>query len=123
MAEVELGNLYDMNKQLSHQMPVLNEVEKAAKFDKIKDWFRGQTYVMLLCHEQRDFTLFNNTSLNESSFGEATSILFECIENRGELVSMDPVSNDPNSWEIWIRIDDEDFCYYLFNYDLGVIEV
>ena len=123
MAEITMGNLHDMNKQLSEQMPVKTTPEIMAFYPKISDWFEYHIdkYAMLLCHEQKDFTLFNKVSDLNTMAGEATKALFECIENRGELVSLDPADGD--AWEIWIRINNEDYCYYLFNYDAAVIEV
>ncbi len=131
MAEITMGNLHDMNKQLSEQMPVKTAPEIMAFYPKISDWFEHDIdkYAMLLCHEQKDFTLFNKVSDLNTMAGEATKALFECIENRGELVSLDPADGD--AWEIWIRINNgiggedkfEDYCYYLFNYDAAVIEV
>lgn len=123
MAEITMGNLHDMNKQLSEQMPVKTAPEIMAFYPKISDWFEYHIdkYAMLLCHEQKDFTLFNKVSDLNTMAGEATKALFECIENRGELVSLDPADGD--AWEIWIRINNEDYCYYLFNYDAAVIEV
>ena len=123
MAEITMGNLHDMNKQLSEQMPVKTAPEIMAFYPKISDWFEHDIdkYAMLRCHEQKDFTLFNKVSDLNTMAGEATRALFECIENRGELVSLDPADGD--AWEIWIRINNEDYCYYLFNYDAAVIEV
>ena len=123
MAEITMGNLHDMNKQLSEQMPVKTVPEIMAFYPKISDWFKYDIdkYAMLLCHEQKDFTLFNKVSDLNTMAGEATKALFECIENRGELVSLDPADGD--AWEIWIRINNKDYCYYLFNYDAAVIEV
>ena len=123
MAEITMGNLHDINKQLSEQMPVKTTPEIMAFYPKISDWFEYHIdkYAMLLCHEQKDFTLFNKVSDLNTMAGEATKALFECIENRGKLVSLDPADGD--AWEIWIRINNEDYCYYLFNYDAAVIEV
>lgn len=131
MAEVQLGSLYELNQQLSNQMPVLNEVELGARWYELKEWFQTSVakYAMLLCHDQRDYTLFANESQTDEAYGQFASDLFECLKNRGGIVSIDPA--DGNAWEIWIRINNgvgeednfNDYCYFLFNYDAGVIEV
>ena len=131
MAEVELGTLYEFNKQLSNQMPVLNELEIAGRWDRLKEWFQYSIdkYAMLLCNEQRDYTLFADVSQNDECYPQLASDVIECLQNRGEIVSIDPAEG--NAWEIWIRINEgtgeedkfADYCYFLFNYDMGVIEV
>ena len=122
MAEITLGNLYEANKQLSQQMDTLTEPEIAAIHNKLNNWFcwHINKYAMLLCHERRDYTVINLESDDFAMIPKATRAVFDCIHNRGELVSCDPADGD--AWEIWLRIDGEDFCYYLFNYDAAVIE-
>lgn len=78
---------------------------------------------MLLCHEQRDYTLFNFIDYK----GEDTDIicadeLIECLLNRGKIKGID-ITKDNNAIEIWISIDKEAFAYYFFPYDSGVIEI
>ena len=88
-------------------------------YEALRIWFRGnQVYFMLLCHDRRDFTLFRVTE----SPAEAATALFEYIDNRGQLVSIDKVPND-NAYEIWIIVPEErDYCYFLFPYDAAIIE-
>ena len=129
--EFKTASLYEMNKQLSANENKMGAAARKKAQEMARLWFRDEinTYAMLLCHDRRDYTVFNVTN----SPAEAASILFECIDNRGELVS---IEKDPNgALEIWIRIkiyekndeeniteNQEDYCYYLFNYDFGVIE-
>jgi hypothetical protein len=77
---------------------------------------------MLLCRERYDFTLFNLLNKNDLSLASGIKELKECLENRGAIISIDLTENK-DAYEIWIKIDDEPFVYYLFPYDLGVIEV
>ena len=128
MSELNMGNLYEVNQNLSSQMPLMAEPVKAGLYPKLADWFANHVsrYAMMYCHEQRDITLFNKDTEDYGQASKAVKILFEAIENRGGLVSCDPADGD--AWEIWIRIEEEpdsltDYCYYLFNYDAGVIEV
>lgn len=129
MAEIELGNLYDMNKELMKNEPVLDPVlfnKKIAEIAEImmeKCDYEDKHYWMLLCHDRRDYTLLNVISAEEKD-----DIEFELgptLRNRGKILSIDKQNDNINSWEIWIRDDysDENFAYYLFEYDDAVIEI
>lgn len=128
MSEISMGNLYEVNQNLSSQMPLMTAPQTMGLYPKLADWFENHIgrYAMLYCHEMRDITLFNKDTSDYGQAAKAVKILFECIENRGGLVSCDPADGD--AWEIWIRVENEDLtttdrCYYLFNYDNAVIEV
>ena len=129
-AEVSLGNLYDVNKQLMEHEAALTNEDISTKIIALSNWFYYEypstKYYMLLCNEQRDFTLFNvdakkeNPQIKlETSNSIATDVI-ECMTNRGQLLSID--LQPDNVWELWIRIDDACFAYYLFPYDDAVIE-
>lgn len=121
-AQLEAGTLYDINKQLSSQEEPMSKSQIAKKQEEIRIWCNNyiDEYAMLLCHEQRDYTVF---AVVESA-AAMSEILIECLENRGTIISIDPV--DGHAWEIWLRIMDAegaaaDFVYYLFPYDEAVI--
>lgn len=129
--EFKTASLYEMNKQLSANESKLGAAARKHAQENVRLWFRDNIdkYAMLLCHDRRDYTLFRVTE----SPAEAAVALFDCIDNRGELISIEKDPND--AFEIWIRIkvyekndeenlqeNQEDYCYYLFNYDFGVIE-
>jgi alkyl hydroperoxide reductase subunit AhpC len=124
--EIQGNSLYEVNKQLSSQEKILSQNQLKKKIDEIRLWFRDSInkYAMLLCHEQRDYTVFCVTE----SPAEAANALLECLENRGQVVSIDKDQTN-NAWEIWLRCSEitnenqEDYCYYLFCYDTAVIEV
>lgn len=124
--EIQGNSLYEVNKQLSSQEKVLSQNQIKKKLNEIRLWFRDSidTYAMLLCHERRDYTIFRVIE----SPAEAADILLECLENRGQVVSIDKDKAN-TAWEIWLRRGDptsesqEDYCYYLFCYDAAVIEV
>lgn len=122
---MEAGTLYDMNKQIMQQIgEPLKDLQLASIQMKLEDWFNWQIdgYAMLLCHERRDYTLFHlYQKANKNPPAVAAKELMLCLKNRGEILSIEEDSN--RAWEIWLRIDDESYCYYLFNYDEGVIEV
>ena len=124
--EIQGNSLYEVNKQLSSQEKVLSRNQIKKKLEEIRLWFRDDidVYAMLLCHEKRDYTIFRVTD----SAGEAAVALLECLDNRGQVVSIDKDKTN-TAWEIWLRCGDpasenqEDYCYYLFCYDAAVIEV
>lgn len=128
-AEVSLGNLYDMNKQLMQQAEPMNEDEILYTKDLLRAWFTQnfiQKYFMLLCAERKDYTLFNLNKTNIWNIAEPMTIrhaandVIECMNNRGILLSMDELED--GAWEIWIKVEDECFVYYLFPYGEAVLE-
>lgn len=124
MAEVGLGTLYDMNKAIIEQQ---GKMSKTAFNDKLNslvtDFFKvtDNTYYMMLCNEQRDYTVFR---ISEFEYiPNAVQELKECIENRGAVMSIEKDKN--GAIEIWIKdmSDEQNYCYYLFPYDTAIIEV
>ena len=132
--EVSLGtNLYDLNKGMVEQTC------KAMSTSAVKDTLEkvgipyfsnhmDNKYFMLLCHEARDYTIFRfpNDVCYQSMFNE----LIECFKNRGSVYSIE--KNIEDAIEIWLKCpitsfnNQEDYemrCYFLFPYDIGVIEV
>ena len=125
---ISFGNIYELNKDL------VNKYEKTLTKEEIENKKQNvilkfleerekNFYFMLLCHEQRDYTLFNFIDYK----GEDTDIicadeLIECLLNRGKIKGID-ITKDNNAIEIWISIDKEAFAYYFFPYDSGVIEI
>ena len=110
MAEVGLGTLYDMNKAIIEQQ---GRMSKTAFKDRLNglvtDFFKttDNTYYMMLCNEQRDYTVFRISE----------------FENRGAVMSIEKDKN--GAIEIWIKdmSDEQNYCYYLFPYDTAIIEV
>lgn len=123
--ELEATNLYDINKQLSANEAPLGSAKRKQLKEDIRIWFRDMIdlYAMLLCNERRDYTVFRVAD----SPAEAASALFECLDNRGQVISIEKDAAN-SAWEIWLRCendfgDQEDYCYYLFCYDSAIIEV
>lgn len=123
MADISMGTLYDMNKAAIVSMPSLTGSEFKKNLKKIKQFFLEKTdkYFMLLNRETYNFTLFNLGNKNEIAMKQTIDDLKECLDNRGRVVSIEPDST--GNYEIWI-VDEtnEALVYYLFPYDLGVIE-
>ena len=123
MSEIMMGTLYDMNKAAIINMPSLTNSELKKNLKKIKQFFLDKTdkYFMLLNRETYNFTLFNLGNKNEIAMKQTIDDFKECLDNRGRIVSIE--TDSAGNYEIWI-VDDfnEALVYYLFPYDLGVIE-
>ena len=112
------GNLYDINKNLvKDNVSPLTEEEIADKRQLILN-FLTEMYYMLLCNDRKDYTVFRISNSKE----ECVKILIdECLKNRGEILSIEPTENK-DAFEIWIKVEDEVFCYYFFPYSQAIIE-
>ncbi len=122
--ELNAGNLYEANKQLILKTgKPLTHIELASIQLKLEDFFEYQVkqYAMLLCHEQRDFTVFHLDAKSITSPHFAAREALGCCTDRGEVYSIEKTEDD-QAFEIWIKTDDDVFCYYLFPYDQAVIE-
>ena len=128
MAEIELGTLYDINKELMKNEKQMDPIVFNLKIKDIAQHMQRNCdyldihYWMLLCHERRDYTVFNIIAA-----ADVKDIEFELeptLTNRGKILSIEKKENE-DCWEIWIRDDfsNENFVYYLFNYDKAVIEI
>lgn len=121
--DVSLGNLYDINKQLMATMPEMTDAEINLITPQLEDWFNWKLdgYAMLLCRERYDFTVFHlYEKQNPYPQKVAVSELFELLKERGKILSIEKA--DESSWEIWIKIDEEAFAFYLFGCDEWIIE-
>lgn len=118
MAEAQI-NLYELNQENYAKIEPLDSIWLNRKFAKIEEAMTGR-YWMLLCHENRDYTIFN-LSYSEKT-GSIAKDLKETLFNRGLIVDIEDKEN--GAYEIWVRNSEktEAHAYYLFNYDEGVIE-
>lgn len=123
---LNLGTQYDFSKNMVSQIPTLNEGILNSKKEIIKNFIIKQNnfYYMLLCNEQKDYTVFHwNNICDDAGAMEIAKILVdECLKNRGEIRGIDLTENK-DAIEIWLYIDEEAFVYYFFPYDEAIIEV
>ena len=79
---------------------------------------------MLLCRERYDFTVFHlYENQNPYPPAVAASELIDVLKNRGQILSIEKDNETMNNaWEIWLKIEDEAFAYYLFQCDDWVIQ-
>lgn len=122
---ITLGNLYELNKQAFAKSSSLTEEEINNIKPQIEEWFNWQIdgYAILLCRERYDFTIFHlYEKANPNPPAVAVSELVETLNNRGQILSIEKDITNDKAWEIWIKIENEIFAYYLFNCDDWIIE-
>lgn len=126
MSTINLGTLYEFNKNAMSQFEPMDIIKFNRMLNSIADTMLDavdcdQHYWMLLCHDRRDFTLFNIIACEELS--TLVNEIKPTLLNRGEILDIEWQTT--GAYEIWIRDKEtqENFAYYLFPYDNGVIEV
>lgn len=127
MSDLSLGTLYDVNKNLVEKNEIeLTEGILNSKKEIIKNFVMKteNSYFMLLCKEQSDYTIFRryNKEDEEKAMEISKILVDECLKNRGEIRGID-ITKDKGAIEIWLVINEEAYCYYFFPYDAAVIEV
>ena len=124
---IDMGTLYDLNKNLVKQNEIeLTEAVLNSKKEIVKNFITKSSnhYYMLLCNEQKDYTVFNWKDTNdiEGAMEISKILIDECLKNRGEIRGID-ITQDKGAIEIWLLIDEEAYVYYFFPYDSAIIEV
>ena len=121
MAEISMGTVYDVVKSVVKTEKTLTNTELKKRLKEIKQFFltKNDKYFMLLNRETYNFTLFNLGMKDEITMKRIMQDLKECLQNRGQVISIDEADG---AYEIWIAVDDDVLVYYLFPYDIGVIE-
>lgn len=123
---ISLGTLYEFNKRFILKQKPITETKINQIMPEIENWFNWQIdgYAMLLCRERYDFTVFHLYELqNPNPPQVAAKELIEVLKNRGKILSIEKdINTMNNAWEIWLKIDDEAYAYYLFNCDDWVIQ-
>ena len=121
MAEVEMGTLYDLNKQVMAQLPPQDENTMAHNWNVIGDWFGKDEcrWFMLMCKERSDFTFIHIT---DNQFTKAIQELQEILKERGQILAIQ-YQHGEDAFEIWIKKDDEVFMFMLFGADWMIVEV
>ncbi len=116
-----MGTLYDINKSIiENNIKELTEEEIEEKRKLIEALLQRTTnkYYMLLCNDRKDYTVFVNEENDLDEF--LTILLKECLPNRGIIKSIEN-TEDEQAIEIWLSIEGESYCYFLFPYDEAII--
>lgn len=125
----ELGTLYDVNKNIIQNSKELSQGVVNSKKEEIKNFLEktNNEYYMLLCHERRDYTLFDLGYETYHAYKEkckkaADVLVDECLKNRGEIRGID-ITKDKQAIEIWVSIEEDSYVYYFFPYNEGVVDI
>ena len=124
MANVDMGlNVYEFNKNIMKQLPVIGDL-KGVRETLIKYIHEtsAEQYLMMLCREQNDYTLFN---FNKNRFNnQFDQDVIECMENRDYGFVNVEIINNGAAVELWVKrpgqMEDADL-YYIFPADAMVI--
>lgn len=128
MADVDMGlNVYEFNKNIMKQLPIM-EVDGLNKVkEELNNYIDGmipsRNYLMMLCREKNDYTLFNfHSRVFSTQFADD---VIECMENRGYGIVNCEVIDRGAAIELWVKkpgqMEDADL-YYIFPADNMVIE-
>ena len=109
--------LYDINKQIISQLPVLSDLEHGKEEIRELHYHWDNTYYMLYGKEISYFTLF--FIVEETSFADE---VVACLNNVGNIKAID-LTEAKDAVEIWIEDEDGPTCLYLFPYDSGLVQV
>ena len=123
MADVDMGlNVYEFNKNIMKQLPVIEDLQGV--YHEIETYWENapfNEYLMLLCRERNDYTLFHFGSGDPSPFMDD---VIECFANRGLGIVNIEIVDDGVAMEIWVKepgqMETADL-YYLFPADQMVI--
>lgn len=123
MADIDANlNLYDINENIMRQLPIIENGEEI--INKLNFYIENLStfnYLMMLCREQNDYTLFYFDTFSQNNFAED---VLECFANRGVgIVSLELIDNN-NAVEVWVKDAENDlvYLYYIFVADQMVIE-
>ncbi len=123
MADVEIGSLYDLNKQVMSQLPPQSEDALNHNYNLIGAWFSSTDkthWFMLMCKERSDFTLFH---IKEANYSKAIEELKEVLQERGKILAIQYIHGE-DAFEIWIKdADDEVFMFMLFEASWMIVEI
>ena len=124
--KVTLGNAYEIMQQSLSQLEPIDiknlmgtQATNCAAVIDLSD----NLYFMLLNNEKRYYTVLHRE--NEEVEGvKLVKEAFECLMELGDIVEIQ-VGDDYNYAEVWVKdpLDGLAHVYYLFPYDLGVVEV
>lgn len=121
MAEIEIGSLYDINKQIIGQDKILDQYELQRKVDELADIMIDSKYFALICNERHYYTVFN---CKEASTSNISRNVYDILTSLGDVCDIIPSSSNELTFEVWIKdyMTNEVNMYFMTNWDEGVIE-
>lgn len=127
MADVDMNfTVYDYNKNIMKQWPVLEGEGLENVKQELRNYLENtpaEQYLMMLCKEKNDYTLFNfYDTWDDAQFADD---VIECFENRGLGIVNSEIIDDGVAMEIWVKQPgqmEEADLYYIFPADSMIIE-
>ena len=122
MAEIAMGNLYELNKEAMKKVDPIDFAGLNAGKKVIKGlFFEGSShYYMLLNREKADQTVIEVPNITYAA--EMAQECIDCLKNRGQVLSIDRETPEISNIEIWIRgLDKENYMYMLFPCDAMIV--
>ena len=125
MADVDMGlNVYEFNKNIMKQLHVIEDLQGVR--DTLNKYIHetpAEQYLMMLCREQNDYTLFH---FNKNRFNnQFDQDVIECFANRDLGIVNCEIIDNGIAMEIWVKRPsqmEEADLYYIFPADQMVIE-
>lgn len=111
--------MYEIVKQMVAKEKPMDAIKFNKTINEVANKMLDHTYWMLLCRERNDYTVF----YTPTKYGKViTKELIPTLRNRGQVLIIE--EQPDGAFEIWIRDPKtkENFAYYLFNYEQGVVE-
>lgn len=123
MSEIEMGNVYEINKYIRRHTSPLTEDKIKLSIGNVAGWCSSRPftkYYMVLCKEKSDYTIFHLNNFNYNQIGQE---LQEVLESRGEIMGIDYMHGF-DSYECWIRDENQDpYLYMFFDCEGFIVEV
>ena len=122
MAEIAMGNLYELNKEAMKKVKSIDFAGLTTGKKVIKAMFAEKIsrYFMMLCREKADYTVFEIPDMTYA--GEMAQECIDCLKNRGTILSIERENPEVSAIEFWIRgLDNENYMYMLFPCDAMIV--
>ena len=111
---------YEYAKQVAIQMPAMTDFVKAKEV--IRTYTEYKKYTMLLCNDLRYYTVFNKHTDENNIYPALENEVIECIQTMCDEIISITLDEELGMVEIWIKMNDEAYVMYLFDYTEGVID-
>ena len=116
-------SLYELNKNVIMGLPALTNFDEEKKALTNFHNKENSEYYMLLCKDISYYTIFKDKNEFDlfSTPNHFAEEVIDCLLTLGEVVSID-LKQEKDGFEIWIKMNGEVYCMYLFNCTPFVVE-
>ena len=123
MAEMNMGNLYDFNKNAIKQEKPIDAILANKRLSEISRAMKENgNYYFMICPDNRQYIMFHVDE--KSTCYSVQDELTEVLNNRGKLIDIDMTNSNKQIWEFWIedKFTNELYMYQLINYSKDIVE-